>query len=202
MLLDFDEQKMMNEDDRRKLRKLRDGVRNNYPEALPDEGRAQPIYRYGQVYASRPLAIEVEATPAAKEAFLFMAEKLTHALYLKETGRIMTPEHMLSAAIYQSQRVGMETFTSYFTNLLPDWTVGLRPNIEEYGDRFKYLSGYKPNEDFFVYASQFGRGLILSGVVWLRSMNVPDGPFTAQAKQGGCGPGAAQVLASVIAETQ
>jgi len=49
--------------------------------------------------------------------------------------------------------------------LLPDRTVGsrpnIKPNIKKYGQRFAYLSGVKKDEEFFVYAAQFGMGLLV-----------------------------------------
>ena len=190
MLLDFDEQKFESEADRAKINKLVQGVRHNYPDALPNTDTKENIYRTGHVYASRPVAVSVEATPAMKEAVLFMAEKLTHALYLRETGKIITGNHNFVAGFYQPQ-FGMESLTTYFRNLLPDQTIGIRSNFKEkYGDRFKYKSGYKDEEDFFVYAAQFGKGCILWGIVCGPGLLVPPAPGPMKQKPGGCGPGA------------
>jgi hypothetical protein len=37
--------------------------------------------------------------------------------------------------------------------------------VKNYGERFGYKSGWKEMEDFFMYIAQFGRGLIVWGIV-------------------------------------
>ncbi len=90
MLLDFDESKMRRREDLEKMSKLRQGIANNYPEALPDEARALPITRLGSLVTPRPVAYSFPVTSAARDAMQVMTRKLTHALYFRETGRILT----------------------------------------------------------------------------------------------------------------
>ena len=118
--------------------------------------------------------------------------KLTHALYLRETGKLLSKNHQFLSALYQPQSIGTETLTSYFVSLLPNFAVGIRTNIKKYGDRFQYQSGYKEQEDFFLYAAQFGRGIILWGIVCGLGVEAPtNGPLgSARWLRGACGPGA------------
>lgn len=195
MLLDFDESKMSRPEDLAKFQKLKQGVLNNYPDALPDQSMAQPIYHSGAIHTLIPSAISVKTTPALKEAIGVMGKKLTHALYLRDSGKILTPEHQFLTSVYQPQSPGTDTLTSYFYSLLPKGAVGARRNIQDYGDRFKYMSGYMADQDFFVFATQFGRGLILWGIVRGPLVQLPDsGPLkTAPWLRGACGAGAKPV---------
>jgi len=89
----------------------------------------------------------------------------THALYLRENGNRLTAAHTFLSSVYQPQRGGTETLTTYFASLLPYQTIGERSNIKDYGEQFRYISGFMPEQDFFVYAAQFGQGSILWGIV-------------------------------------
>lgn len=193
MLLDFDEGKTRRPEDLAKLAKLKQGILNNYPEALPNELKAKPVYSVGSLYTPTPVAISIETTPAMKDAAVTMGKKLTHALYLQETGKRLTAKHSFLASVYQPQRGGTEALTELFTSLLPDEKVGARNNIKEYGDRFRYISGFKPDQDFFVYAAQFGHGLIFWGIVRGPGIPLPEGESLKSAPwvAGACGEGSA-----------
>ena len=191
VLSDFDDQKFGNGPDRIRLDGLINAVKRNYPSAMPDLDAAKGIHRSGHIYTSQPVAYSAKTTPEMQEAAEFMEEKLTHALYLREVGKIMTPEHRFVAGIYQPQLDHTGALTEYFQNLLPNMTIGERPNIKTYGDRFRYMSGYKDAEDFLVFAAQFGRGCIIWGIVCGPGMPDPNiGPGgVMKPKAGGCGPG-------------
>lgn len=47
MLLDFDEFKTLRSEDRVKIEKLRQGILNNYPDALPDTRSARSVFHAG-----------------------------------------------------------------------------------------------------------------------------------------------------------
>lgn len=192
MLLDFDESKMMRLADRAKFEKLRQGITNNYPDALPDTLSARPVYHDGLIQMLSPQAISIQTSPALKEAVVIAGQKLAHALYMRETGKIVTAEHRFFTSVYQPQLRGTETLTQLFTSLLPGTEVGTRRNIKDYGDRFRYMWGYKENEDFFHFAAQFGRGLILWGFVMSESIAIPSSGPLSQApwQPGACGTGA------------
>jgi hypothetical protein len=191
-LLDFDESKMGREDDAKKLRKLKQGIINNYPDALPDQTSAYPLHQVGSITTPYPAAIVLDTPPAFKEASIMIGRKLTHALYMRETGKILTSSHRFLTGCYQPQRGGTETLTSYFASLLPNTIIGGRSNIKSYGDRFRYISGIKEEEDFLVYAAQFGQGLIVWGIVCGPNIKTPkaeplkSAPWTI----GACGAGA------------
>ncbi len=68
--------------------------------------------------------------------------------------------------------------TEYLAKLLPDEHTGGRTNIKEYADRFFLKFGYKPKEDFFVSASQFGHGFVVLSIIGRRNAkytNIPAG---------------------------
>ncbi len=98
---------------------------------------------------------------------------------------------------YQPQRGGTETLTTFFASLLPNQTIGERSNIKDYGDQFRYISGFKPEQDFFVYAAQFGHGAILWGIVRGPNVPLPDREPLKSASwiRGACGAGAQVVTA-------
>ena len=147
MLLDFDESKMSRQDHIERLLDLRKGIINNYPDALPDLATAHALFHeVGSILS--PAAIALDTNPAFKKASKIMGQKLTHALYLRETRRILTADHRFRCMWYQPQQAGTEALTAYFSSLFPNKTVGNRPNIKPYGDRFGYLSGFKEEEDF------------------------------------------------------
>jgi hypothetical protein len=148
-----------------KLSKLREGIANNYPEALPNASSARPIHMLGSIVTPRAVAIEVSTPVAFRDAAARIGRKLTHALYYRELGRALSCHHQFTTGCYQIQISATGALTECFAKLLPDPTVGSRANIKSYGERFAYKSGVKEEEDFFVYAAQFGRGLIVWGIV-------------------------------------
>jgi hypothetical protein len=191
MLLDFDESKILSPEDRAKIEKLRQGILNNYSDALPAAWSARPVFQSGIVYTLSPQAFSIEMPPVVKEAIVVAGQKLAHALYLRETKKIMTSEHRFFTGAYQPQRAGMEPLTTLFTSLLPETEIGSRRNIKKYGERFRYMWGYKEQDDFFNFAAQFGQGLILWGIVAGKSISLPStGPLSQAPWQlGGCGKG-------------
>ena len=195
MLLDFDGSKMRSPEDLEKMSKLRHGIANNYPEALPDEARALPVNRFGSLVTPKPVAVSIPVTPSARDAMEVMSRKLTHALYLREVDRILTTQHRFFGVAYQPQRAGTEALTEFFDSVLPKATVGARGNVRQYGDRFMYKWGAKLPGGFFVYAAQFGRGIVLWGIVIGPQGEIPAvGPLSSMTwLAGACGPGAIAV---------
>ncbi len=164
-LLDFDESMVRHKEIHKKIQKLRQGIANNYPDALPDVTRSYPINKVGSIITPEPVAFTLPVPSVLKDAVEMMGKKFIHALYLREVGKILTRDHYFYISSYQPQVGGTDKLNSFLTSTLPNLTVGQRPNIKEYGDRFKYISGYKPQEDFFAFAAQFGHGIILWGLV-------------------------------------
>lgn len=191
MLLDFNEDNRTLAD-RERLRKLSDEVAKRYPDALPDQATQEPIYQVGHIITPKPVAISVSTKPEVREAMKVIGEKLAHALYYREMKRIMTSDQRFFSSMYQFQRAGTEDLTEYFKRLLPDLRIGDRPNIKKYGARFAYMSGCKPKEDFFVFAAQFGYGLICWGIVLGTDMQLNSSNDALQKmdwRSGGCGLG-------------
>jgi len=190
MIVDFDPNKFASEDDRKKISKLIRGIRNNYPEALPDLANALPINRYDSIITAAPVALSIKITPCVQEAIDISGRKLMHALYFRETGKFLTENHQFFSGAYQPQQAETADLTALLASLLPTPVTGTRPNIKQYGDRFRYMFGYKDQEDFFLYAGQFGHGMVLWGIA-CREADRPTGNKLSEAPwmAGGCGPG-------------
>jgi len=197
MILDFDPAKFASEDDRRKISKLIQGIRNNYPEALPDLTKALPMDRYGSIITPAPYALSVKVTPAVQEAIEVSGAKLAHALYYRETKRFLTERHQFFAGMYQPQQAETADLTKLLVSLGLSRVTGTRPNIKRYEERFRYMSGYKDEQDFFMYAAQFGQGLVFWGIA-CRESDKPTGNKLSEAPwmAGGRGPGSKASAAS------
>ena len=120
----------------------------NYPEALPDISTASPIHQVGSITSTHPVAVSIDTNPTFKEAVHVIGQKLTHAIYWLECGKILSTRHNILSSIYQPQRGETDALTSYFKSLLPDEKIGNRNNIKDYGNRFRYISGYKAVRSF------------------------------------------------------
>lgn len=186
-LLDFNESNRTPADVK-KITKLRDSIAHNFPDALPDPSTARPIYRVGSIIASNPLAIAVRTPKVFREPIETLERKLTHALYYRETGRAVSKTHLFLSEFYQPQG-GSDVLTRYLVGLLPNQTIGGRSNVKTYGERFGYKSGWKEKDDFFMYIAQFGRGLIVWGIVLGSETKISESANYLRAKpwrQGGC----------------
>ncbi len=191
MLLDFNEANRTAKD-RDRLLHLGEEIRKRYPEALPDVTTLKPVYRVGRLFAPAPVAISLARKPTMNEAVQTIGEKLAHALYYREMKKILTRNHRFFASAYQIQDPSTHTLTDYFKQQFPDLTIGARSSIKSYGSRFAYRSGFKSEEDFFIFAAQFGYGLILWGMVLGAGIEVD--PSNGALKDmrwrnGGCGLG-------------
>ena len=201
MILDFDPAKFASEDDRRKISKLIQGIRNNYPEALPDLTKSFPLDRYGSIITPAPYALSVKMTPAVQEAIEVSGAKLVHALYYRETKRFLTERHQFFAGMYQPQQPETADLTKLLISLGLSRVTGTRPNIKQYGERFRYMSDYKDEQDFFMYAAQFGQGVVFWGIA-CRESDKPTGNKLSEAPwmAGGCGPGSTGSTTSPLDE--
>jgi len=146
--------------------KIQNGVRNNFPGALPNvnldnEAKKKALKEMGiepppdDLLAKVPLAgIPGEFDAAATT----VGRKLACALYHRETQKVLSKDHFIWTGVVHLPDPRVEALGKYLENLLPDQVKGARENVKEYGERFGYRSGYKEKEDFFMSAAQFGRG--------------------------------------------
>ncbi len=171
-LLDFNESNRTPHD-AAKMTKLRDAILRNYPDALPDTSRSLPINQVGAIITPSPVAISVQRPAAFAQTMETLQRKLTHALYYREVGKPLTKSHAYLSEHYQIQGSD-HTLTKFLGELLPDETIGTRIDRKDYGERFGYKSGYKDKDDFFMYGAQFGKGLIVWGIVLGPGMSVND----------------------------
>ena len=110
-----------------------------------------------------------------------IGRKLACALNYRERGKIPTTGHSIKTGLVQLQSPNAETLIAYFAQLLPKHVIGSRSNIKQYGERFMYKVGVKEEDDFFMYAAQFGYGFIVWGIVTMAgiSMGEPLDSMTA-----------------------
>jgi len=165
MALNFDSTITTSAEERERIAQLMTDIAKERPQDMAEIQRAASISMLGRVATPRPIAFEMKTPDSFSHAAELISIKLTHALYFRETKKYLNPAHRLTGSIYQPQVGGTEQFTSYIISLLQKVSIGIRTNIKNYGDRFGYRSGYKEEEDFFFYAAQFGRGLIVWGLV-------------------------------------
>jgi len=133
MILDFDPAKFASEDDRRKISKLIQGIRNNYPEALPDLTKVLPMDRYGSIIMPAPYAVSVKITPAVQEAIEVSGSKLAHALYYREANGFLTKRHQFFAGMYQPQQAETADLTKEM--MLSGEVIDLSPIAKTSPDR-------------------------------------------------------------------
>lgn len=180
MALDFDGERAKSRADYDRIVQLMTEIATESPQELSGLPRPRPIFGYGEIVTSTPMAFSFQTPKLFKHAAGLISIKLTHALYFRETKNYLNPSHRFTGSVYQPQVRGTEHFTSYISSLLPKLSIGARTNIKNYGNRFAYRSGYKEDEDFFFYAAQFGRGLIAWGMVCGPKIERPtDGPLSA-----------------------
>jgi len=179
MALNFDS---TTAEDRERIIQLMTEIAKDRPHDMEAIQRAVPMSMLGRVATPRPIAFEIRTPDSLDHAADMISIKLTHALYFRETKKYLNPAHRFAGSIYQPQVAGTEQFTSYITSLLPNLSLGTRPNIKNYGDRFAYRSGYKEDEDFFFYASQFGHGLMAWGIVCGPNIEPPTDGLLAKAQ--------------------
>ena len=97
-LLDFDKSKMIRAEDRERLLKLRQSIAHHSPDALPDVATSHAVNRVGSIITPKPVAFSVRTPPHLKDAVAMTGAKLTHALYLRETGKLLSKNHQFLSA--------------------------------------------------------------------------------------------------------
>ncbi|WP_157085307.1 hypothetical protein [Methylobacterium sp. Leaf99] len=167
MLMDYDPRNLSVKD----ARKLHSGINNNYREALPklnlSANEARSALRHAGI--SKPPGMPLKDVPvvlittAARDSIVTTGRKLGCALYYRETGKIAPGCYGLLISWHQTQNPHMADVTQYLEQALPSFTRATRRTIKEYGNRFCYWSG--ETEGLFVFATRFGRGLMIWGIV-------------------------------------
>jgi len=114
------------------------------------------------------------------EEFLIAAttigRKMACALYYRETMRFLTLSHFIWTTHVHLMDDRSKPIVGYLREPLPEQVIGNRLNIKDYGQRFGYKCGYKPDEDFFVCASQFGAGFVVISITGDRSVDYTSFP--------------------------
>lgn len=151
--------------------RIHQGITNNYPDSLPKMKLSANEVRRALKHAkiSRPEGVPLKEIPVvlitteAKDSIITAGRKLACALHYRETGVIIPRDYDLWISWHQTQNPHLSDVTHYLEQALPSFTRATRRTIKEYGNRFCYWSG--ETEGLFVFATRFGRGLMIWGIV-------------------------------------
>lgn len=152
------------------------GMVNNTPDALP-EFRPTPntiravmkqhgIARTpGLLLRDEPIVRSlVLASTRIDDAAVAVGRKLGCALYYRHKKRILTSAHRICTGWHQLQDTEKQDLNGYLSEVLQDVWKGSRANIKQYGDRLTIRTGDSA-DGLFVYMAQFGKGMVVWGVV-------------------------------------
>jgi hypothetical protein len=92
-----------------------------------------------------------------------LLKKLTHALHYQHVGHILTSKSRYMTSSFQPQMGGIEPMMNYMRGLPNEEKLG-RKNLPKAPMRFSYRWGLKPADSFFMFAAQFGGGLVVWGM--------------------------------------
>jgi hypothetical protein len=164
MMTDFNSE-TRSEEQLEKFRRMLRAISARYPGSIPDFLNAKPVNKIGNLYSPDPVAYEVKNSAAFQTAAVAVGIKLLHALYYRRVGRALTHERWFTVIGYQLQDPATVIWTDYFKETLPEQEIATKVNHKDYGLRFAYKQIFIEQEDFFVFAAQFGLGLVIWGMV-------------------------------------
>lgn len=144
------------------------GVRNNYPELLPNphlpaNQKRRALRHFGWLKPDGMLLDDVNlvGVPAKVGDHIEMvAIKLLAALHYKHLGRALDDQHAVFGAWSQQGLPGVDEAQDVLFSSMPQLVIGARVNTN-IGDQFAYRWGQNVKESLFGYAAGFGTGLFL-----------------------------------------
>lgn len=172
MLIDYD----LNNLHVDRAKGLHNGMLNNAPEALPEFKLSPNTIRAvmkqhgiertpGLLLRDEPIVRSlVLASTRIDEATVAVGRKLGCALYYRHKKRILTSAHRICTGWHQLQDTAKAELNGYLSEMLQDVWTGSRANIKEYGDRLTIRTG-DSEDGLFVYMAQFGKGMVVWGIV-------------------------------------
>ncbi len=98
------------------------------------------------------------------DAATMIGRKLGCALYYREKGRVLPRTHRIHTAWHQVQSPEMQDLNGYLAEVLANRTVGTKANVKQYGERLTIQTA-DSEDGLFGYSVQFGRGLIVWGMI-------------------------------------
>ena len=160
--------------DQSQLEKLVQGVRNNNPDLLPEDFKTRREKRNWLKnigYQMQPGEIVDDVSilkmgDGWRDALDAFSRKLLAALYYKEIGRPLTPDHLLRTLVVQYVDGKGQKLLEKLVPMLPELRIGQRRNTN-IGDQFLYAFGTKPEAELFVFFAQFSQAWFVLGVAGL-----------------------------------
>jgi hypothetical protein len=161
--------------DRAKARRAIQGIKNNFPRLVPgviddpqEKFRAlahlgQPIPILTPAEQIPLVTLPVEIRPHVEVA----ARKLLLALYYKELGQIVGPEHRCWLSWNFASNLRAMAHILEVARMARFRTTGLRRNVQ-FGDQFGYRwdrSEPPDDDDLFMFVAQFGAGMVVTGLL-------------------------------------
>lgn len=163
-----------NEDayDEAEFQKMIIGVRNNYPDLLPNiELSANEIRRalrsrgvevpLGEFLHDQGVALVPKSLAGIITRF---GDKLAKALYFREVGAPMPADHATYIAWFDFKNAGAKHAAEHLSALLRNLTIGARQNID-IGQQFLYRSGARADGTLWSFTAQFSQSLFIVGAV-------------------------------------
>lgn len=161
--------------DRAKSRRAIQGIKNNFPHLAPTvvddpNEKFQALGRLGQpIPMLTPAAhLPIVALPVGiRKHVEGAARKLALALYYKELGRPVGPQHRCWLSWNFASDLRAMAQSLEVAKLARFKTVGLRHNVR-FGDQFGYRwdrSELPDTDDLFMFIAQFGQGMVITGLL-------------------------------------
>lgn len=163
--------------DRPHIAKLIQGVRNNYPDMIPEVNlraneKRRILRQWGWGRPGNDFLENVGLAALPKTAARHMeanTAKLLAALYYRHQQLALTREEGVFVGWSQQGLPGVDEAQATLFEGLPELVIGERVNTD-IGDQFAYRWGINPSQQLFGFAAGFGAGLFLmaAAVPWER----------------------------------
>ncbi|MFN7535426.1 MAG: hypothetical protein ACK5QD_10855 [Brevundimonas sp.] len=154
--------------DERHTEKLIRGVRNNYPDLMPDANltateKRRVLRNFGWERARGAFLDEVPMVgipDLVAQHMAMNARKLLAALFYRHTGNALNEESGVVSGWSQQGLPGVDEAHNVLAGGMPQLVIGARVNTT-IGDQFSYRWGRNDPESLFGYAAEFGSGLFI-----------------------------------------
>lgn len=152
------------------LRRLIDGVRNNYPDLVPRTNlsateKRRILQHWGWELPRGAFLDDVGLVALSKKAgphLQMNTVKLLAALHYRHAGTTLTAQHATFTGWSQLGLPGVDEAQAQLLEGMPELVVGARTNTS-IGNQFAYRWGQSPDQSLFGFAAGFGTGLFVMG---------------------------------------
>jgi len=146
------------------------GLRNNFPEALPDPfmspgAKAKALSKRGITLRGHqiPFAPIVKLAAEADEHFHRFTRKLAKAIYYKVTGQPAPAGYRFITHWTTADQPDAEETIGAFVQMMPQIEVGARGNTD-LGNQFAYRFNASIDRDVLIFTANFSDRFFLSGM--------------------------------------